>query len=288
MKKILNVLLSTLMVFTCLTANTVFADPVTPTANDFTYNKTTGVVSPTSGKDLGNMTTYYKAAESTTWTEMKPTAVGTYEVGIVTTGSTTYSAVGTTAVPFTNDWSYRIYAINKTGTTNGTFTLSSNTASEGTEITVSFSAADGYEVDTVSIKDSQNNDVSYADHKFTMPASDVNVAVTFKTASGGMETPNVVISWEDNLSYGNAIPSTLNYTVTIDGVADNSVVSLELANADYTTPLAASTTTFTSDLKVKVSYEVSTSNEADNIKDKVSFKVNDGVIPLTSNNLYYL
>lgn len=50
-------------------------------------------------------------------------------------------------------------------------------AKSGDEVTISVS---GGEVDTVVVKDADNQDVAFANDKFTMPASNVTVTVTFK------------------------------------------------------------------------------------------------------------
>lgn len=50
-------------------------------------------------------------------------------------------------------------------------------AKAGDEVTISVS---GGEADTITVKDADDQDVAFADDKFTMPASNVTVTVTFK------------------------------------------------------------------------------------------------------------
>lgn len=53
-------------------------------------------------------------------------------------------------------------------------------AAEGTEITITATAATGKTVDTISVKDAENADVTVTENKFTMPAKAVTITVTFK------------------------------------------------------------------------------------------------------------
>lgn len=81
---------------------------ITPTADDFSYENSTGLVSAQTGVDLGTVTTYYKV--NGTWTAAKPTAVGTYDVGVVSAGSDIYEAIGSATEPFTASWTYEVKA----------------------------------------------------------------------------------------------------------------------------------------------------------------------------------
>ena len=53
-------------------------------------------------------------------------------------------------------------------------------AKAGDEVTISVS---GGEADTIVVKDADDQDVAFADNKFTMPASNVTVTVTFPTSN---------------------------------------------------------------------------------------------------------
>ena len=85
-------------------------EPATPEAVDFTYNSSTGTMTATGNRPLGTITTYYKVGD--TWTTTKPTAEGSYTVGVVTAGSDTYESTGSASEPFTADsaWTYEVKA----------------------------------------------------------------------------------------------------------------------------------------------------------------------------------
>lgn len=77
---------------------------------------------------------------------------------------------------------------------NGDVSVSAETAVAGTEITLTATPAEGYELDAYTVKDASDNTVTVTDGKFTMPASAVTVSATFKaidytltaaTADGG-------------------------------------------------------------------------------------------------------
>ena len=77
---------------------------------------------------------------------------------------------------------------------NGEVEASAETAVAGTEITLTATPAEGYELDAYTVKDASDNTVTVTDGKFTMPDSAVTVSATFKaidytlkaaTADGG-------------------------------------------------------------------------------------------------------
>ncbi len=75
------------------------------------------------------------------------------------------------------------YAITVAATENGTVTTSPATEAEvGTEVTVTAAPAAGYELDTITVKDGDDNAVTVNDGKFTMPAKAVTITVTFTAA----------------------------------------------------------------------------------------------------------
>lgn len=80
------------------------------------------------------------------------------------------------------------YTITVVEAENGTVEASATAAKKGTEINLTITPAEGYALDVLSVKDSENNDIEVTDNKFTMPASNVSVSATFK------EAPNVKIA----------------------------------------------------------------------------------------------
>lgn len=74
------------------------------------------------------------------------------------------------------------YTITVNAGENGVATADPVEGTVGTEITLSITPASTYMVDTLEAKDADNNAVIITNNKFTMPASNVTVTVTFKLA----------------------------------------------------------------------------------------------------------
>lgn len=64
----------------------------------------------------------------------------------------------------------------------GIVSASSNTAAEGTEITLEATPNDGYKFVKWYVLDGDANEITVTDNKFTMPASDVEISASFKEA----------------------------------------------------------------------------------------------------------
>lgn len=71
---------------------------------------------------------------------------------------------------------------------NGTVTASAAKATQGTEITLTATPATDYQLEAFSVIDANNNAVTVAGNKFTMPASNVTVSATFVENTGGSTT----------------------------------------------------------------------------------------------------
>ena len=82
------------------------------------------------------------------------------------------------------------FAITKTDAENGSFVVKAGEtevteAAEGTEITITATPAEGYELEAITVTGVTSNEaVVVTDGKFTMPADAVTVTVTFKNATG--------------------------------------------------------------------------------------------------------
>lgn len=74
------------------------------------------------------------------------------------------------------------FTVTVAATENGTASVDPVKGKVGTEITITATPADTYQVDTIVVKDADNQDVTVTSNKFTMPASNVTVTVTFKLA----------------------------------------------------------------------------------------------------------
>lgn len=64
--------------------------------------------------------------------------------------------------------------------TNGTVTADVESAAAGATVTLTATPDSGYELDTLTVTDGDNNEVTVTNNKFTMPASNVTVTATFK------------------------------------------------------------------------------------------------------------
>ena len=71
---------------------------------------------------------------------------------------------------------------------NGEVTASAAKATQGTEITLTATPATDYQLEAFSVIDANNNAVTVAGNKFTMPASNVTVSATFVENTGGSTT----------------------------------------------------------------------------------------------------
>ena len=104
------------------------------------------------------------------------------------------------------------YTVTIAETSNGTVNVGRTTASEGDTVTLTITPAEGYELDTLTVKDADNNDITVTDNKFTMPATDVTVTATFKAVTAA-ETH----SHDMSVACGNDDPMTFNVW---DGTTD--------------------------------------------------------------------
>lgn len=72
------------------------------------------------------------------------------------------------------------YTITVAHTENGTVEADASEARKGETVTLTVTPATGYELDTLSVEDSDSEDVEINENKFTMPEADVTVTATFK------------------------------------------------------------------------------------------------------------
>ena len=90
------------------------------------------------------------------------------------------------------------YDITVTTATNGTVSASATKAKKDEVINVSATANAGYELDKITVTDADGNDVNVTDGKFTMPASDVTVAATFKAVAAQPAEYNITVAAVSN------------------------------------------------------------------------------------------
>ena len=82
------------------------------------------------------------------------------------------------------------YNITCSDTEHGSISASPTTATQGSEITLTATPANGYKLGSWDVKDANNNAITVNGGKFTMPASNVTVSATFveNGSSSGEET----------------------------------------------------------------------------------------------------
>ena len=102
-----------------------------------------------------------------------PVAAGSAVItAAITVGGVTYKDVCNVTVPS--------YTLTKAAATNGSFTLSpASSAIAGKEVTITATPSDGYVVDEITVMAGETA-VAVNNNKFTMPAANVTVTVTFK------------------------------------------------------------------------------------------------------------
>lgn len=76
------------------------------------------------------------------------------------------------------------YNVTVAAAENGTVTVTPTSAAAGTEVTIAAEPSEGYEVGTVTVTGADDAAVEVTDNKFTMPAGNVTVTVTFTAVAG--------------------------------------------------------------------------------------------------------
>lgn len=146
----------------------------------------------------------------------------------------------------------------------GTVVASAASLAAGEKFTVTTTPDNGYELDTVTVKDAKGNSVPANDesaHTYTMPESDVTVSATFRvktdarfsvtytdpTGNVGVESASIDPT-ETTLAAGLAAGTTVKVTVT---VKEGYTASLDVAGANVTTSKSGNTYTFTFSMPAK-------------------------------------
>ena len=190
MKKFRNIL-AMLMVFVMLVAvmpmNVFAADPADPTAAE---HKIT-IAETTNGTVKANLASAAKDAEVT----LTVTPAEGYELDKLTVAGKTATNVTVTDNKFTMpDEDVTVTATFKekekptpaehkitiAETTNGTVKANPTNAAKDTEVTLTVTPAEGYELDKLTVAGKTATNVKVTDNKFTMPDEDVTVTATFK------------------------------------------------------------------------------------------------------------
>lgn len=163
---------------------------------------------------------------------------------------------------FTNEWETytaptTTYIIKTETAVNGTVTTSATSLAAGKTFTVTATPNDGYELDTVTVKDAKGNIVPANDesaHTYTMPASNVTVSatfkekadakysVTYKAPTGEGVVDSSIDPTETTLAAGLAAGTSVTVTVTVES---GYTASLAVDGATVTTSTSGNIYTFT-------------------------------------------
>ncbi len=140
-------------------------------------------------------------------------------------------------------------------TANGTVKASKQYPQEGEEITLTVTPAEGYELESLTVKDAGDAEVTVTDNKFTMPATDVTVTATFKklpvdvnitvesgkdiaaeveTAADGAPIKSITVTLAENGEYTVSKSLTSQGNVTING-AEGAVIDASSLTAPLIT-----------------------------------------------------
>ncbi|MGN0454369.1 MAG: hypothetical protein ACI4G1_04265 [Ruminococcus sp.] len=164
------------------------ANTITISATAITHNVTFSQPSNGTIKVNNSTTSPQTVAEGESYTVTLTPNTG-YEVDTFTVGGTdkksslsnnTYTGtMGTSNVAIAATFKKTDYTLTKADTTNGSFTLSATTAQYGDTVTVNLTPNTGYKVSSVKYGSSNATKVSDTQYKFTMPAANTTVTVTF-------------------------------------------------------------------------------------------------------------
>ena len=167
----------------------------------------TVVANPTSGKAGDQITITATPAEGYKLNSLsingEPAAADENEDGTYTYVLTMPAA----DVTITAEFSKKLYNITKAETENGSFTVSKNSGYMGDVIKVQPEPNEGYTVDQITVTAADGTTVPVSDlNEFTMPASNVTVAVTFRALTISYE-----IRWGQGTPWAqeNVIPMLL-------------------------------------------------------------------------------
>lgn len=199
---------------------------------------------------------YASALAGSTWDNATATASETTVTVRPIDGSTGFGADITENSGHTKIQIYyddNVYAVEDgTITGDGSLSYSATSSKVNTTITITATPGSGQVLSSLSVKDSENNDVTVTSNQFRMPASDVTVSATFVDGSTSGISMATNAAEDTNTAAGTT--ATLSGTITLEGAAVIGSVTeagfyyKAVGAADYTKVTlgsAPSTTTYT-------------------------------------------
>lgn len=103
------------------------------------------------------------------------------------------------------------HTVSRANATNGSVSVSKNSAMAGDTVTITATPSSGYEVNTITVKDAKNNNVTVSGNSFVMPESDVTVTVTFKAVNYTVTVANTI----NGSASADKQTATIGTTVTV-------------------------------------------------------------------------
>ena len=223
-------------------SNTIDARTVDVYGSNTAYTAATDLYGDNAGTKLGSATKSDGAEQTITVT-------GDYAyVGIRSASGAIYLdevaivwEAGYTPEPATK------YAVNISETTNGSVTADPTEAEEGATVTLTVTPDAGYELETLTVVDAEQTEITVTNNEFTMPASDVTVSATFVEETTPTPTPGGDYEWVSTAATGLATgdvvviaETTALHALANDGGTSAAPVATAITlNADDATKLAA-------------------------------------------------
>ena len=153
------------------------------------------------------------------------------------------------------------YTITTAQTQNGTVTVAQG-AQYGDNVTITLDPATGYELDTLTVTDSESHAITVTNNAFTMPADNVTVTATFKKIDytiTAAQAQNGTVTVAQSAQYGDNVTITLapatGYVLDTLTVTDSESHEITVTDNAFTMP--ADNVTVTATFK-KIDYTITT------------------------------
>lgn len=249
---------------------TMPASDVTIAASFKIVKYTVSITAPENGSVSVNPDKYAKGAEVTlgvacdTGYELDKLTVKDASGSVVTVTNKKF-VMPASDVTVTATFKKITYAVAVGKATNGKVTSDAATAKMGDTVTLTITPDTGYELDTLTVKDTSDKTVTVTDNKFTMPASSVSVSATFKAVKYNVEivTPtNGSVSvnpdkYEKGATVTLIVKPAENYKLSKLTVKDADNKEITVKDNKFTMPAGKVTVTATFEyvpVKYKVTY----------------------------------